>query len=182
LKVMLFETAVQVWLAPRVTALLRVWPFVLSLEIPAPTVRGLPPRTNAPAPLPNVSERMLQAVSTLGDSWFVPASTIAAVPLLVGAMPPAQFERVLQLLSLPPPFQMNVAAEDGQQKNATAQTISLTKPVKLAKVLIFMTKSKTLQIYKADLSPELQLNTKENSQSSVGIAVNGSSDLNAKAA
>src|ERR1043165_1090695 len=114
------EVALQVCPALSMIGLLRVWLLALLQTIPpARIIRELPARVKAPAVALNVRELISQGASTFGASCPVPASTMAAVPSLAGAIPPAQFAAVLQLLSTPPPVQVNVAALDSEKDSAT---------------------------------------------------------------
>src|SRR4051794_21539858 len=85
---------------------------------PAPIVKGLPPIVKeALIELLKVSELMLQGESTFGDRPVWPAITMLAVPSVAGAATGLQFCAVLQLLSAPPPVQVDWAGAERNDKN-----------------------------------------------------------------
>jgi hypothetical protein len=78
---------------------------------PAPRVTALPLIENEPAVESKLSELMLHGVLTTGDNPFEPSINRFAVPSFEGAATGFQFNGVLQLLSAPPPVQVDVEPE-----------------------------------------------------------------------
>src|SRR5688572_5443990 len=106
--------AVHVCAAPRAMLLLMKWN-LLSLFVipPLPIVSVLPWMENAEAPgtALKVIERMLQAESASASSRSEPVKTRSAVPLLGGALSPAQLLSRLHCdPSMASPLQVKVAA------------------------------------------------------------------------
>src|SRR5688572_8245569 len=89
----------QVWVVLTRIGLLTVWTSSSLFVIPPPRIVSRPPLSvNAPAVGPNERDWMSQALSTFGDSRFVPAMMMLAVPSFSGAPLGFQFCAPLQLL------------------------------------------------------------------------------------